>query len=175
MRLRSHCKKIVIYINEQDTVEIDNPTLPYLKRAMLHRFIKGAINSCQVAPNQTYDEEVDWLIKQHLEDERRLNLTEEEFADIKKGIYCVKCASFAIEMKGNHFHCQNSHFGEAKEKAIVRTIYDYSLLFPYRNLNIVELIVFIGPNISRKYLYAILVNHFNKNNSRNSILTLNFL
>lgn len=155
-------KKFVVYINEQDTVEIDDSTLPFIKRAKLRSFIKETINDCQAASNHSYSKERDWLIKQHLEDYRRLSLTDEEFVGVKKGIYCVNCTSFKLSTTRYHFHCQHCHYAEAKEKAIVRTTCDYGLLFPYRNLIVPEVMDFIGPCLQKEHLYIILSKYFTK-------------
>lgn len=152
----------VVYINEEDTVEIDDETLPYLKRAKLRRFIKEAIENCQIAPHQSYERLSNWLVSQHQADDRRLTLTEEEFAKIKKGIYCVNCASFDIEFQRYHAKCCSCHYTESREKAIVRTICDYGILFPYEDLTAIEVGRLIGPTICYSAIYQTLAKYFKR-------------
>lgn len=125
----------IVYINEEDTVEIDDPSLPFIKHAKLGRFIKKMMKDCQQAPTHNFQREAEWLLSQHQNDERRLSLTDDRFATIEKGIYCVACNSFNIDCDRYHVYCNDCHFSESKEKALVRTICDYGILFPFRNLS----------------------------------------
>lgn len=160
-------EKYVVYINEQDSVEIDDPTLPFLKRATLRRFVKEAIKQCQIASNQRYDKESDWLLSQHIDDERRFTLSDDEFASLKKGIYCVNCYTFDVTVSRYEICCRHCQFVEGREKATVRSICDYGLLFPYRDLCVVDLREFIGPPTNYNYILKILAKHFTKKPSAN--------
>lgn len=152
----------VVYINEEDTVEIDDESLPFIKRAKLRRFINLSIDNCQSAPYQTYPRETEWLLSQHQPDDRRLTLSDGEFTELKKGIYCVNCHSFELECDRYHVHCRSCRYSESKEKAIVRTICDYGILFPYRGLTPIELARFMEPSVPYKNLFFVLSKHFVK-------------
>lgn len=155
-------QKYVVYINEEDSVEIDDATLPYLKRAKLRRFIKDAINHCQIAPHQSYDRESDWLVSQHQADERRLTLRADDYATIKRGIYCEQCESFDHVYHRFHIQCSNCHHKESKEKAILRMACAYGILFPYEALAAIELKWFIGESIGYSSIVRTLRKHFDK-------------
>ncbi len=152
----------VVYINEEDTVEIDDDSLPYLKRSKLHRFIKDTIDKCQKAPNKNYQRESEWLLNQHQTDERRLTLTADSYQKIKKHPYCVACTSFDIETHRYHIHCLSCHHKESKEKMIVRSICCYGILFPYEQLTAAELTRFLGPTINYSTLLRTLAKNFTR-------------
>lgn len=160
-------KQFVVYINEQDSVEIDDASLPFLKRATIRRFVTGEIKRGHIAPNQNYRRESDWLIQQHVEDDHRLSLSEAEYLKVEKGIYCANCQSFSLESTRYHLRCRDCHYAESKEKAVVRTICDYGLLFPYKDLNVGELKEFVGDVVTRKYLYKLLPKYFKSKENSN--------
>lgn len=157
----------VVYINEEDSVEIDDPTLPFIKHAKLGRFVKNTLKDCQQAPTQTYHRETEWLISQHQVDERRLSLTDDRFATIQKGVHCVACNSFDIAGDRYHIYCNSCQFSESKEKAIIRTICDYGILFPFRNLSVPDLMTFLSPNTNYNTLFLILKRHFHRKSNSN--------
>ena len=163
-------KQFVVYINEQDSVEIDDASLPFLKRATIRRFIKSEKERGQIAPNQNYNCESDWLLQKHVADDRRLSLSEADYLKLEKGIYCVRCHSFSLESTRYHLCCQDCHYKESKEKAIVRTICDYGLLFPYKDLNVVEMSEFIGEIVSLSSLYILFGKYFEKKERSNSYM-----
>lgn len=154
--------KYVVYINEDDTVEIDDLTLPFLKRAKLRRYVKQAISDCQHKPVQSFQREADWLLGQHQADERRYSLTADRFVTLRKGIYCSKCGSFDLGHSRFHVTCPHCHYSESKEKAVLRTICAYGVLNPYKDLSVCDLMEFIGRDIAYSTVYYTLGKFFTK-------------
>lgn len=154
--------KYVVYINEDDTVEIDDLTLPFLKRAKIRRFVKQAIKDCQHKPVQSFQREADWLLGQHQSDDRRYSLTGDRSVTLRKGIYCVNCGAFGVEASRFHVTCSHCNYSESKEKAVLRTICAYGVLYPYMDLMASDLMEFIGPDIPYTTVYYTLGKFFIK-------------
>ncbi len=79
---------------------------------------------------------------------------------LKTGIMCPKCGNFSWQQQRKYFQCSCCHFCEAKERAYVRTICEYGVLFFKHHLARGDLRWFMGGIVNDNYLKYILHKYF---------------
>lgn len=139
----SGVKYYVVFINEEDTVEIEPGVsdIPYIKNSKLLQFFRDLRDECERLGNlpqvfnREFHDEASQLKALHQQDHRRYSLTEERFSVMKKGIYCEKCRGFNIKNARYHMICEDCGFCESKEKTTLRLVCSLGILLPYQGLD----------------------------------------
>lgn len=159
-------KSILLFIGEDNQVFIQSKVnnIEILTRTDLAEYIKKIIaeeNSHPIQPIQTAQ-----LIA-HLENYEVVNAhlpkpyTSEQLQHVRRGIYCSRCLSYAVEIKRNYVVC-SCGLHEPREEAMIRTICEYGVLTYGQNFTKKELLDFIGEDTSLNYLKKILLKHFTR-------------
>ncbi|UUX34691.1 nuclease-related domain-containing protein [Fundicoccus culcitae] len=153
----------LLFINESDSVDIEGVDASlYLKRAKLKRFIQGLSNECQhlFVDDSSMDYDAEWLLARSVEDPRRKSLTQERYSKLKKGVYCDSCKSFNTKFQRYHLKCHECGYSESSEKAILRTICAYGVLFPFRALKTSEVLTLFGGQVKYVRVKTVLMKFF---------------
>lgn len=88
--------------------------------------------------------------------------TPERFARLKKGIRCLNCGSFATKKQHRHtLECACGYF-ESKEKAILRTMNEYSVIRHDILLKKKDIHEFVGTEYSISYIASLLKKYFER-------------
>lgn len=165
----------LIFIGEHNTVDILTKVsgVKVLSRNELRRYIETIANEEAIYPYAPIDSS---KIIAHFEKYEITNpykiqtVREETLAKVRKGIYCSKCFSYAIETSKLYITCACSH-RERREEAVLRTICEYGVLnFEKESVGIRELLEFMDNQMNESYLRRILKKHF-KMNRKNSHTT----
>lgn len=125
--------------------------LGMLEDEEIHRYNKPLNAKNLINYYQKYEIENPFMAKQ---------LSEDEIKNLQKGICCVNCGTFDIKITNQQYIECDCKFHEPREEAIVRTICEYGVLNPTKDLRIGELLEFLDYQISRSYLKEILKKHF---------------
>ena len=78
---------------------------------------------------------------------------------LRKGIYCLHCKSFDVEIGRKEISCVCG-FIEEREIAILRTICEYGVLTFNENLKVGKLVEFLDGRISRRSIRNVLTKYF---------------
>lgn len=118
------------------------------------------------------DEKVKRQLKAALEDKQQarvktaLAVEADTLGDMKQGICCESCRSFDLEKKHHMLVCRNCGHEESKEKAYVRTICEFGLIFHEEELTIGRVSHFFGRGWSRDSIKRMLKKHFNSTDKK---------
>lgn len=151
----------IVFINEHNDVKIvDDVDIEIMMRNDIKRKI-----------HQIADEE-NWNGRVNIEQAARAietfiipcpykprELEDAEFDRLHRGICCVRCSGFDMEVRRYHVRCGCGH-SESKEKAVLRTICEYGVLRHDRELKINEIEKFLGNVVSRRRLTDLLRKNF---------------
>lgn len=159
----------LLFINESDTVEIEGAdSALFVKRAKLKGFMRRLGEDCLNYLDNTHQiaVEANWLNAHSEPDLHLRSLTDERYDKMRKGIYCCRCASFHIQFERYHICCESCGAVEAAEKAILRTICGYGILFPYKRLDTREVYSVFGGQVQYQRVKRILSKYFKRNASQ---------
>lgn len=79
--------------------------------------------------------------------------------ELQPGICCPNCHGFSMTESEYVMTC-SCHFVEVKEKSYARTICEYGVLFPDKDLRWKDLLLFFGSKVNTRYLKKILEIYF---------------
>lgn len=159
-------KSILIFIGEDNQVAIKSEVnnIQILTRTDLTEYIKkiiveensrkfSVINPTQlIAHLEKYE-----VVNEHLPKP----FTSKQLQHVRRGIYCSRCMSYDVKIKGKYVMCPCG-LHEPREEAMIRTICEYGVLTYGQNLTKKELLDFIGDDTTEYYLKKILKTHFNR-------------
>lgn len=158
----------VVFISEEDTVDIDDASLPFIKRARLRSFIRKLQEESRKYPQETWQKEVEWLLKNSEEDDHLMSLTAERYAVVQKGIYCPECKSFNTNFYHKHFKCENCYYSEAFSRTVLRMACAFGILFPYEPLRVLRIKSLVDDRIKYNTILNIVTSNFQKHSASNS-------
>lgn len=115
-----------------------------------------------VGPGLDIDACIDWIDQFRAENPFKPEpISEETARQLRKGICCSHCGSFAINTRKSYVSCPCG-MHEPRENAIVRTICEYGVIYFDKELKTSELLAFFGEDVSRTTILNILNKHFIK-------------
>lgn len=88
-------------------------------------------------------------------------LSKKQLSRLRKGIYCLNCKSFDVDIKRKTVECA-CNFTEERELAILRTICEYGVLTFDKDLKVGNLAKFFGNQVSRLSIRKVLTKYFVK-------------
>lgn len=162
----------IVLINENETVNfMDGPDSRVLRKWELKNFFDQIRYQEQKSPHRIDKERIksEFLAKQVPEEFHAPDYLDGR--DIQNGIVCLKCHS--VQQKSAekfHIHCPACDYYEAKNKAVARTICEYSVLYPHEGVSHKTLLDFINTPGCAKSLKRLLSTDFNGNKKKYSHL-----
>lgn len=149
----------IIFINPDFYLYNAPLNLPIVFPTQLKRFINQITNFSQNL-KETHNKIADSLISLHLQNYPFTNLPEFQFEKFKKGIICPACLKMYTNKSINGYlvcsFCTNK---ESIEKAVLRSIYEFKLLFPEHTITS-KIMVEWCKIISKRYLQRALTKNF---------------
>ncbi|MCR2823903.1 NERD domain-containing protein, partial [Lederbergia panacisoli] len=101
------------------------------------------------------------LISLHNEKPHFMKIPVYSFEEIRKGFICAFCSSMNIERKRSVLQCKNCENIEGIELAILRSVDEYTLLFPDRKITTRDIFEWCAGVISKNLIQRILIKNFN--------------
>lgn len=99
------------------------------------------------------------LLERHLHDYRSYELPHYEYAQLKKGIYCPQCYSFAHTNTRQTRIC-TCGYKETVREAIRRTAEEFRLLFPERKMTTSVIYDWCGRESYKQRIQEVMQEHF---------------
>lgn len=145
----------VIFINPQFTLFQTPPDLPFVLPTQLDRFMKK-LDQKPSRLNQSHKNLADQLISLHQLVPPILQLPAYNYEEMKKGMTCSKCESFAVTIVGKKLICNNCGCLELVTVAVMRNVEEFKLLFPEQKITTNVIHEWCGIVDSRKRISRIL-------------------
>lgn len=149
----------VLFINPEFTLYQSPMDQPFILPSQVNRFL----NSINQTPSKLSDEQkklAKKLISLHQAKNPYNLLPKYQYDQLRKGIYCKTCYSFAVSVKNNKFVCETC--GEIEEiyLGILRNVKEFLFLFPERKITTQSIYDWCQVDLSKKTFYRTLKKHY---------------
>lgn len=143
----------VVFINPEFTLYQAPIDKPFIFNGQINRYFKH-LNTKPVLSVKKQKLIAEKLLSLHISDSPFSKVPEYSYEGLRKGIICEKCGSFLVSVIGRKCNCLNCGHQEAFEKAVMRNVGEFKLLFPGKKIttNIIHdwcNVVESKPRISR--------------------------
>lgn len=123
----------VVFINPEFYLYQAPLNKPFLFPTQLNRYFKQ-LNEQPSKLTDRHKQLADLLVSLHINESPFQKLPTYRYDMMRKGIICVNCQSFALEVVGRKCVCKECGHVEVVRDAILRSISEYKLLFPERKI-----------------------------------------
>jgi hypothetical protein len=136
--LRQTLKKLRYDFSIEPYIIFVNPTFylykaPLDKRIIFPPQVDRFITKLKLRKSKLNDKHsklANQLLSMHLNDSPYTQLPEYSYDQLKKGLSCISCHSFLVEIKGEQLLCPDCGCNEDVESAVLRNVEEYRILFP---------------------------------------------
>lgn len=109
--------------------------------------------------NKSHDAIADLLKSKHLVTSSFETTIDYEYDNIKKGLTCLKCGKFLVAKGRDKITCSKCGHVETTKSALIRSIEEFHLLFPERNITVTNIYDWTARFLSKDRIRRILVSH----------------
>ena len=149
----------VVFINPEFTLYQAPLNEPIILPTQLNPFMRIISNHASQL-SQVHSKLAHQLLSLHIEDSPYTRLPTYSFDKLSKGINCVNCASLDTSIQLNKVICSLCGHSENIETALLRSVKQYKLLFPEKEISTKSIYEWCGIFQSKKTIRRILSNHF---------------
>jgi len=149
----------VVFINPEFTLYQAPITLPFIFPTQINRHF-AKIKTTSRTLTERHRLLAEKLISLHIEDSPFIQLPNYEYSQLKKGMICKKCSSFSLTVDGKLAICQQCGIEESIEEAIIRSVTEFTLLFPERKITTKGMEEWCSHPISYKRIKRILEKYY---------------
>lgn len=150
----------VIFINPEFMLYLAPPDKPFIFPSQLNRFLKN-LNSDQTQIVDSHRKLAKDLASLHILENPYPHLPSYNYQHLRKGIHCSACDSFAITLIGMKCVCSLCGKQEHIDKAVVRIVEEFKLLFPNEKITTGKIHEWCMMILSKKSIQRILKKNFN--------------
>ncbi|MFC4321437.1 nuclease-related domain-containing protein [Litchfieldia salsa] len=148
----------VVFINPEFTLYQAPNNKPVIFPTQLNRY-KKQLNSIPSKLTNKHKTLADKLISLNIENSPYSQLPDYDYNLLKKGITCSTCSSFSVSVIGYKCVCINCGNQEIIDDAVMRSVKEYSLLFPTQKITTVAIHDWCQIVTSKKSIKRILVKN----------------
>ncbi|TYS15430.1 NERD domain-containing protein [Rossellomorea vietnamensis] len=152
-------KSFAVFVNPQFHLYNAPADLPILYPTQLQRFIQKLKQESSFL-KRTHTELAKKLISMTIDENPYSKIPRYEYQELKKGITCAVCGEFYREYGRLILTCNFCKGRENAHDAVVRTIRDFRLLFPDKNLTMSTAIEWCSIVKSAITMHKVLTNNF---------------
>lgn len=151
----------LVFINPEFYLYQASPDLPIIFPTQLERFIKQ-LNTQSSKLNVKHQGLANKLLASHIKDSPYSLLPEYNYDEMEKGIVCVRCGNLDMSDSGQTktIICKTCGFVEDKEVAILRSVQEFSLLFPDQRITTNKLYDWCKVIKSKKTIRKVLQTNY---------------
>jgi hypothetical protein len=122
----------LVFINPEFHLYDSSRNLPIIHPAQLNRFL----NYLKKTPPQSkeHSQLAQQLLTHHLTENPYSKVPNYQYDQLKKGIYCPHCFTVYSRLERTSLNCKNCGKTEEYQGAVLRTVVEYQLLFPHKNI-----------------------------------------
>lgn len=151
----------VVFINSEFNLYQSPLNKPFTFPTQIKRYLK-TLNSVPSKLNIKHKILADKLISLHIKDSPINQIPAYNYDQLRKGITCVKCTSFAICSKRRNIICKECGHEEVFAAAIMRNVKEYKLLFSDHKITTNSIHDWSNLVNSKKRIRKVLEKHFKK-------------
>lgn len=159
-------KAYVVFINPEFELFQLPRDLPFVFARQLPRFLQELGNDAS-APTKAGQELAERLSRLHIEEYRPNNLPDYLYSDLKKGILCPECFSFAQTHTRKNRICTNCGQTESVQGAIHRSAEEFRILFPGQQLTVEKVHEWCGGCYEKQRMRRTLKRYYQMHYHRN--------
>ncbi|MBS4219362.1 NERD domain-containing protein [Bacillus sp. FJAT-49711] len=149
----------IIFVNPNFHLYNAPRNLPIKYPAQLNRFF-NKLDKNPIKVNEYHMRLAKKLIYLHKNVSPRTILPKYSYNDLRKGITCTHCHSFNLESKKMALFCKNCGTIENISSAILRSVDEYTLLFPERKITISNILDWCNGIRTRNTIRNILLKQY---------------
>lgn len=149
----------VVFINPEFSLYQAPLNKPFIFHSQLNRFF-NQLNEQPSKLTDMHKQLANKLASLHLNESPFQQLPTYRYDMLKKGIICATCRSFALVFVGRNCVCKECGHVENARAAILRSIWEYKLLFPDRKVTTVNIHDWCQIIDSKKRIKRVLDEHF---------------
>ncbi|AZV45241.1 nuclease-related domain-containing protein [Peribacillus asahii] len=123
----------VVFINPEFTLYQSPLNKPFIFPTQVNRYL-NKLNKISLKLNEKHKMLADKLVELHIEDSPFQQLPPYDYDQLRKGMTCVKCDSFAIYVQGHKCICKGCGHKELAETTIMQSVEELKLLFPKQKI-----------------------------------------
>ncbi|SER83374.1 nuclease-related domain-containing protein [Salipaludibacillus aurantiacus] len=152
-------KPLVVFPNPEFTLFNASPDLPVILPTQLPRFFKN-IEATPGHLSKNILNISNQLLSQSLTKSPYLTLPEYTYSQLSKGILCPKCYSRLNKITQRELRCGKCHYSETVREGVFRSVKDFQLLFPEKELTTAGIYEWCGGTAAKKVIQNTLFLHF---------------
>jgi hypothetical protein len=123
--------------------------------SQLTRFLKK-LNTKPVELNKRHHQLAQQLVDLNIEESPYTRILKYNYEQLKKGITCANCKTLFLD---NTLICKKCGFVEDVDAAVLRSVKEFTLLFPERKITTNEIYEWCGGIVSKKTIRRILIKN----------------
>ncbi|MCC3355602.1 nuclease-related domain-containing protein [Bacillus sp. REN16] len=124
----------LVYINPEFYLYNATPDLPIIFPSQLDRFVKQ-LNTQSSRLIENHHGLANKLLGLHIKDSPYSRLPGYSFENLEKGVICGRCGKgFMVSGDHHYLTCKKCNFVENKDAAVLRSVIEFSLLFPDKRI-----------------------------------------
>ncbi|PGT82456.1 nuclease-related domain-containing protein [Bacillus sp. AFS040349] len=150
----------VIFVNPNFTLYQATRNLPLILPTQISSFIKRLGSVSMNSSGQLIDL-AKKLASMHIEISPYdgMHIPEYTYESLNKGVSCLKCGSLSVGLDGRGLMCERCGVKEGLHAGIMRTIVEYRVLFPNRQITVSAANDWCGLGMTRLRMQKILKEH----------------
>ncbi|WP_211202235.1 nuclease-related domain-containing protein [Salicibibacter cibarius] len=154
-------ESLLIFVHPEFNLYNAYPELPAIFPPQLQRFLIH-LNEKPSQTNHKHEKLANQLVSLHQSDPPFSQLPEYEYEEIKKSLLCNRCFSNMSHKERKWVICQKCGSVEDDQKAIMRAIEEFKLLFPERKITTNGIEEWCGGDIPSKKIRRILSQQYQR-------------
>jgi len=123
----------VVFINPEFTLYQSPLNKPFIFPTQVNRYL-NKLNKISLKLNEKHKMLADKLVELHIKDSPFQQLPSYNYDQLRKGMTCVECDSFAIFVQGHKCICKGCGHKELAETTIMQSVKEFKLLFPNQKI-----------------------------------------
>jgi hypothetical protein len=149
----------VVFINPAFTLYQSPKNKPIIYPTQLDFFMKK-LNASPSKLNGRHHKLAELLVSLHQTEFPYTGLPKYEYNQLKKGMTCNACHSFAISVNGRRLLCEECGCEEDLESAVLRSVRELKLLFPDKKITTSDVLDWCQVHVAMARISRILKKNF---------------
>lgn len=154
-------ESFLIFINPEFILYNSPRKQPIVFAGQLHRFIT-MLNNTPSTMTRHHREIKEELVRRHIDTSSRERLPEYNYEQLRKGIMCGNCGGVMRAMNLVAMKCESCKKEESKDSAILRSVYEFHVLFPNRKITLNSIYEWCGEGLSKKIIRRVLAENMER-------------
>ncbi|WP_277679087.1 nuclease-related domain-containing protein [Gracilibacillus dipsosauri] len=155
----------VVFVHPEFTLYQAPLNKPIILPTQINQFIRQ-LNKMTSPLKRQSDNVAQFLKTMHIEKPPITNIPPYTFDQLHKGIPCINCHAFSLSVIGHHCICKNCGTKESIEKAVMRNVKEFKLLFPKEQVRTTMIQEWCDLIISKERIQRILGKNFHKESDK---------